>query len=69
MEYNKIDGMFNRMNCACVYAGFGEYEKAVSLLEYIIDFYHPENQQENMVHNTLRRKLAEIKGHVRAYKG
>lgn len=64
VEYNKIDGMFNRMNCACVYAGFGEYEKAVSLLEYIIDFYHPENQQENMVHSILRRKLVEIKGYM-----
>ena len=57
--------MFNQMNCACVYAGFGEYDKAVRLLEYIIDFYHPENQQENMVHSILYKKLAEIKEYIK----
>lgn len=59
--YNKIDGMYNQMNCACVYAGFGDLESAINLLEKIIHYYKPQNQQENIVYQTLCKKLNEFK--------
>lgn len=61
VSYNKIDGMYNQMNCSCVCAGFGEYEKAIRMLDRIINFYSPDNSQEVMVYDLLQKKLAEIK--------
>ena len=60
VAYNKIDAMFNKMNCACIYAGFNEKERAVKLLKEVIAKYIPENEQENMVYRILNDKLTEI---------
>lgn len=60
VAYNRIDAMFNQMNCACIYAGFNEKERAVKLLKEVIAKYIPENEQENMVYGILKNKLAEI---------
>lgn len=61
VRYNRIDAVFNRMNCACVYAGFGETGRAVELLERTVSEFVPENEQEGMVYRILRNKLVEIK--------
>lgn len=60
VAYNRIDAMFNQMNCACIYAGFNEKERAVELLKEVISKYIPENEQENMVYGILKNKLTEI---------
>lgn len=61
VRYNRIDAVFNQMNCACVYAGFGEMERAVELLERILLGFVPENEQERMVYGILENKLLEFK--------
>lgn len=61
VRYNRIDAVFNQMNCACIYAGFGEMGRAVELLEGILSGFVPENEQERMVYGILENKLLEFK--------
>ena len=60
IAFNRIDAMFNLMNCSCVYAGFGEYERGMEFLKKIIEEYTPHNEQEEMVHRILEDKLQEM---------
>ena len=60
IRYNKINGMFNQMNCACIYASFRDFSRAVQYLQKLLAFYHPENEQETMVYRILQRKLKEF---------
>lgn len=60
IAFNRIDAMFNLMNCSCVYAGFGEYERGMEFLKKIIEEYTPHNEQEEMVHRILEGKLQEM---------
>lgn len=60
IAFNRIDAMFNLMNCSCVYAGFGEYERGMEFLKKIIGEYTPHNEQEEMVHRILEGKLQEM---------
>lgn len=62
---NKIDAMFNLMNCACIYAGFGDPERGVELLQRVIDEFSPANGQEEQVYQILERKLTELQGKSR----
>lgn len=61
VRYNRIDTVFNQMNCACIYAGFGEMERVAKLLERILSGFVPENEQERMVYGILENKLLEIR--------
>lgn len=62
---NKIDAMFNLMNCACIYAGFGDSERGVELLQKVISEFSPANGQEEQVYQILERKLTELQGKSR----
>ena len=62
---NKIDAMFNLMNCACIYAGFGDSERGVELLQKVISEFSPANGQEEQVYQILERKLTELHGKSR----
>lgn len=59
---NKIDAMFNLMNSACIYAGFGDSERGVELLQKVISEFSPANGQEEQVYQILERKLTELQG-------
>ena len=62
---NKIDAMFNLMNCACIYAGFGDSERGVEMLQKVISEFSPANGQEEQVYQILERKLTELQGKSR----
>ena len=62
---NKIDAMFNLMNCACIYAGFGDSGRGVELLQKVISEFSPANGQEERVYQILERKLTELQGKSR----
>lgn len=62
---NKIDAMFNLMNCACIYAGFGDSERGVEMLQKVISEFLPANGQEEQVYQILERKLTELQGKSR----
>lgn len=59
---NKIQKNFGLMNCACVYACFGEQVTALALLDSLISGFVAENPQEETARLTLERKRAEIAG-------
>ena len=61
---NKIDAMFNLMNCACIYAGFGDSERGVELLQKVISEFSPANGQEEQVYQILERKLTELQTEI-----
>ena len=54
--------MFNLMNSACIYAGFGDSERGVELLQKVISEFSPANGQEEQVYQILERKLTELQG-------
>lgn len=62
---NKIDVMFNLMNCACIYAGFGEPDRGAELLQKVISAFSTANRQEEQVYQILERKLTELQGKSR----
>lgn len=57
---NKIDVMFNLMNCACIYAGFGEPDRGAELLQKVISAFSTANRQEEQVYQILKNKLTEL---------
>lgn len=61
---NKIDAMFNLMNCACIYVGFGDSERGVELLQKVISEFSPANGQEEQVYQILERKLTELQTEI-----
>lgn len=61
---NKIDAMFNLMNCACIYAGFGDSERGVEMLQKVISEFSPANGQEEQVYQILERKLTELQTEI-----
>lgn len=63
IAYNKIDAMFNLMNCACIYSSFGDQEEGIDLLRRTIDEYTAVNEQVVSVHRILEKKLQELKQH------
>ena len=60
VAYNITDAMFNLMNCACIYGGFGEFDTAIEMISDILKRYTPRNKQEQMVYKMVRRKKQEI---------
>lgn len=56
VAYNKIQGMHNQLNCACIYAGFGDFDRAIALLDELLARYEPKNPQEETVYQLMRRK-------------
>ena len=56
--------MFNLMNCACIYAGFGDLERGVELLQKVISEFSPANGQEEQVYQILERKLTELQTEI-----
>ena len=62
---NKIDAMFNLMNSACIYVGFGDSERGVELLQKVISEFSPANGQEEQVYQILENKLTELQGKSR----
>lgn len=61
---NKIDAMFNLMNCACVYAGFGEPDRGAELLQKVISAFSTANRQEEQVYQILKNKLTELQTEI-----
>lgn len=58
---DRTDAVYNLMNCACVYSGCGDNQRALALLEKILSGYVPENEQEQIVFDTVKRKYWELK--------
>lgn len=58
---DRTDAVYNLMNCACVYSGCGDNQRALALLEKILSGYVPENEQEQIVFDTVKRKYRELK--------
>lgn len=58
---DRTDAVYNLMNCACVYSGCGDNQRALALLEKILSGYVPENEQEQIVFDAVKRKYRELK--------
>ena len=58
---DRTDAVYNLMNCACVYSGCGDNQRALALLEKILSGYVPDNEQEQIVFDAVKRKYRELK--------
>ena len=59
---DRTDAVYNLMNCACVYSGCGDNQRGDgSFGKDSLSGYVPENEQEQIVYNTVKRKYRELK--------
>ena len=47
---DRTDAVYNLMNCAYVYSGCGDNQRALALLEKILSGYVPDNEQERKIY-------------------